>query len=87
MPLSGNFKPASTAFPDDGEPPSSATLDGKAAQKSVGMRCHRVGSGHDTTWGTSKILLISFDHQSARSDNCGDGWCLAGPDLAEKYRL
>ena len=87
MPLSGNFKPASTAFPDDGEPPSIATLDGKAAHSNTFLRCHRVGFGYDTTWGTSEILLISFDHQSARSDNCSDGECLAAPDLAEKYRL
>ena len=69
MPLSGNFKPASAAFPDDGEPPSIATLDGKAAHSNTFFRCHRVGLDYDTTWDTSEILLISFDHQSPCPDN------------------
>jgi len=65
-PLSGGCGPVCAAFPDDGEPPSSATLDGKTAHSNKFLLCPRRRSGYDAARDAGEIALASLDRQAAR---------------------
>jgi hypothetical protein len=60
----GGYGPVYDAFPDDGEPPSSLTLVGKAAYSNNFL--HRLPSraGHDAARDAGEIALASVNRQS-----------------------
>ena len=60
------------------EPPSTATLDGKAAHSnSFSAAAETIGSGHDAARDAAEIVLDRIDHQAARTYNRRDGVGLA----------
>ena len=66
-------------------PPSTTTLDGKAAHSNNFLRCPRRRARHDAARDAGKIALAAINRQSARSQYRRDGWCLARSDLARKH--
>ena len=63
-PLSGGCRPVYDVFPGDGEPPSSNTLVGKAANSNNFLHCLPGRMSHDTARDTGEIELATLDRQS-----------------------
>ena len=84
MALSGGYGPVCAAFPEDGVPPSSATLDGKAAHSNNFLRCRRRRSGYDATSDAGEIALAPFDRQSTCSQHRRDSRRPTHSDLARE---
>jgi len=83
-PLSGGCGPVCAAFPDDGEPPSTASLNGKAAHSNYFLSCPCRRTGYDTTRDAGEIALASLDRHSARPQHRCDSRRLAKPNLNYK---
>ena len=81
-PLAGSCGPVCAAFPDDGEPPSEPTLDGKAAHSNNFLRHQPRRASHDATRDPGKIVHASLDCQPTRPQNLLYGRRPTNPDLA-----